>query len=186
MKLIAGLGNKGSEYKGTRHNIGFYFLDKFAESQKIKITDKNKLAQYCSKNFRGEKAILARPLTYMNLSGKAVGFFASKHKINPADILVIHDDMDIDCGAIKIKKGGGAAGHNGILSITEVLQTDGFCRLRVGVGKAPGKSSGADYVLSAFEPAETELINAKYPAAEKFILDFIFDGYEKAAGKFRP
>ncbi len=185
MKLIAGLGNKGKEYENTRHNIGFYFLGEFMKSSGVKKTEKNRLAEYAQTRISGGPVLLIKPMTYMNLSGEAVVFFALKHKIQPSDILVIHDDIDLPEYALKIKKGGGDGGHNGIKSITACLNTPDFGRLRVGVGRPEERKGAADYVLEPMASAESEKYAEKLKPAEEFIYNFINMGFEKAAGRFK-
>ena len=186
MKLIAGLGNKGKEYENTRHNIGFYFLDEFMEKSGIKKTEKNRLAEYAQKRVSGGPVLFIKPMTYMNLSGDAIGFFASKHKIQPSDILVIHDDIDLPEYTLKIKKGGGDGGHNGLKSIAASLNSPDFGRLRVGVGRPEGRKAAADYVLAPMEKGEAEKYAEKFKNVEEFIYNFINMGYDKAAGRFKP
>lgn len=186
MKLIAGLGNKGKEYDNTRHNIGFFFLDLFFESAGIKKTEKNRLAEYAQKRISGGPVLFIKPMTYMNLSGDAVGFFALKHKIPPQDIMIIHDDIDLPEYTLKIKKGGGDGGHNGIKSIIASLNSPEFGRLRVGVGRPEGRKAAADYVLAPMEKEEAQKYREKEGNVSDFIFNFINLGYDKAAGRFKP
>lgn len=185
MKLIAGLGNKGSEYTHTRHNIGFEFIDYFAEKHKFRISAKNKLAQFAEKSIDSVETIIIKPLTYMNLSGDAVKYFADKHKIKPENILIIHDDIDIPPYKIKIKTGGGDGGHNGIKSITERLGTKDFPRIRIGVGKPEHKNQTVDYVLGKMDKTDMEKYNKKFDIVETFLIDWLNIGYTKAAGRFK-
>ncbi len=185
MKLIAGLGNTGGEYAGTRHNAGFDFLDYIAGRARLKFDKKNKLAVYCGKNIKGVETMFIKPLTYMNLSGRAVGFFTEKHKIRQEDILVVHDDIDIPLYKVKIKKGGGDAGHKGVRSIIDALGGGGFARLRVGVGRPESKGGACDYVLGEMNGEEKEEFIKAFKSMENFTMNFIHLGYEKAAGRFR-
>ncbi|MCX7698726.1 MAG: aminoacyl-tRNA hydrolase [Candidatus Goldbacteria bacterium] len=185
MKLIAGLGNKGKEYNNTRHNIGFIFLDYFADKAKIQFNDKNKLAIYTLKNISGERIIFIKPQTYMNLSGQAIKFFMDRYKINISDILVIHDDIDLNLAKIKIKKGGSDAGHNGIKSIIQEVGDGNFCRIRIGIGRPKEKGCEADFVLAKFSDEEKNELEKKFPIIENFIYNWISLGYEKAASKFK-
>lgn len=185
MKLIAGLGNKGEEYERTRHNIGFEFIDFFSAKINCLLNKKNKLASWGEKSIKGKKIILLKPLTYMNLSGDAIIFLKKKHKIELNDILIIHDDIDLPLFKIKIKKGGGAAGHKGIESIIEKLGDNNFPRVRIGVGKPEKKYEVADYVLSEFTDEEMKKFYNKFEIINEFIMNFIFLGYERAASKFK-
>lgn len=155
MKLIVGLGNPGPEYTYTRHNIGFQILDLLAHQENQKFEQ--------NKKFQGETArindyILLKPHTFMNLSGKSIQSAATFYKITPQDIWVVHDDVDIEFGKMKIQKAGGSAGHNGIKSIIQDLGTPEFMRWRIGVGKPPSETGidTADYVLMNFTKQEQE------------------------------
>lgn len=185
MKLIAGLGNKGTEYKGTRHNVGFMFADFLASKLGFSFTEKNKYAAYATKSIRGVSVLFIKPLTYMNLSGEAVKFFADKHKISPEDILICHDDMDLPLFTVKLKNGGGDGGHNGIKSITGNLGTDKYPRIRFGVGRPENKSQTVDYVLGPFSNEETAEFEKKFDNLQDFIHNFVSMGYEKSAGRFK-
>lgn len=185
MKLIVGLGNKGKEYNNTRHNVGFIFLDYFADELKVNWIEKNKFAIFTKKNINNEKIIFAKPLTYMNLSGKAVYFFVQKYKIDISDILIIHDEIDLPFLKIKIKKGGGDAGHNGIKSIIQELNNNNFCRIRIGIGKPEEKNKVVDYVLDTFNKEELERMPKKFDLIKEFIYNWIYSGYEKAVSKFK-
>jgi PTH1 family peptidyl-tRNA hydrolase len=185
MKLIAGLGNKGSEYSHTRHNIGFEFIDHLAASNKFRVSAKNSLAQFTQRKLAGQECVVIKPLTYMNLSGDAVKAFADKYKIKKEDIIVIHDDIDLPVYRIKIKEGGGNGGHNGIKSITERLGTQDYARIRIGVGKPEHKSQTVDYVLGQMDRLEMENYRKKFEVAEKFLYDWIENGFVKAAGRFK-
>jgi len=185
MKLIAGLGNKGKEYDKTRHNAGFIFLDCFSDNLNIKSREKNKLSVFFKKNINNEKVLFLKPSTYMNHSGKAVYFFVKKHNISVSDVLIIHDDIDLPFAKIKIKKGGGDAGHKGIKSITDELGDNNFCRIRIGIGKPEEKGMETDYVLDKFTKEEEEILLKKFPVIKDFVYNWITYGYEKAAGRFK-
>jgi len=185
MKLIIGLGNIGVEYEKTRHNIGFEFIDYFANKTGVKITKKSGYGLIASKTIAGGEVTLLKPTTFMNESGKAAKFFKDKDGIPPENILVIHDDVDLAPGKIKIKKGGGDAGHKGIASIIKSIGSSDFIRVRIGVGRAERKSEMVDYVLGKFTAEETEILQKLFPTVEKFIFDFITSGYEKAASRFK-
>ena len=185
MKLIAGLGNAGGEYAGTRHNVGFDFLDYISGRLRLKFDKKNKLAVCCRKNIKGADTIFIKPLTYMNLSGEAVGFFSQKYKIPARDMLIVHDDIDLPLYKVKIKKGGGDAGHKGVKSVIESLGSGGFARLRVGVGRPELKGGACDYVLGEMDGKEQKEFVKVFKDMEDFVMNFIHMGYEKAAGRFR-
>jgi PTH1 family peptidyl-tRNA hydrolase len=185
MKLIAGLGNKGKEYENTRHNIGFEFIDYLAAKYKFQVSAKNSLAQFTQRAIAGQETVIIKPLTYMNLSGDAVKAFVDKYKIKKEDIIVIHDDIDLPVYKIKIKMGGGSGGHNGLKSITERLGSPDYARIRIGTGKPEHKSQTVDYVLGEIGKEERENYSKKFEVADKFLLDWLENGYVKAAGKFK-
>lgn len=160
IRLIAGLGNPGAEYEGTRHNTGFAFIDRLLKrlpGSWEMIHAHNSF--YWKGVYAGRRLFLQKPQTYMNLSGEAVGSLAGAEKIEPAQVLIVHDDMDLSPGKIRIRAGGGAGGHNGVISVMEHLGTEAFPRLRVGVGKMANGHGSADFVLSAFSAEERELMD---------------------------
>jgi PTH1 family peptidyl-tRNA hydrolase len=157
MKLIIGLGNPGPEYAKTRHNIGFMTMDEVADeiSADWKLWGPGKICEMAEATSQGEKLILLRPQTYMNLSGQAAVAVASYYKILPDEICVIHDEVDLPFGEVRLKVGGGDAGHNGLKSLTKCLSSNMYSRIRMGVGRSehPEKET-ADHVLSAFGSAD--------------------------------
>ncbi|MFI3230362.1 MAG: aminoacyl-tRNA hydrolase [bacterium] len=156
MKLIIGLGNPGLEYKSTRHNIGFEVIDKLAFDFNININKNKFRAMYGEGIIHGQKVLLIKPLTYMNLSGESVRDFVNFYKdiILEEDVLVICDDINLNVGSIKLKKKGSAGGQNGMKNIIYQLGTDDFPRLRVGIGKRPSSYTLSDFVLSKFTKEE--------------------------------
>jgi len=148
MKLVIGLGNPGPQYERTRHNIGFRVVDKIAAKQGWKWSERRSRAVLASGTIGTEKVVLVKPLTFMNLSGEAVGELVRWFKVQPEDILVIYDDLDLPTGKIRLRSKGSAGGHNGLESIIRHLHTDQFPRLRVGIGRPTNKRmDGVDYVL---------------------------------------
>ena len=172
MKLIVGLGNPGLEYKNTRHNVGFYYIDLFAN--KYNATFKEKYNGLYSKiKINNEDIILLKPLTYMNLSGESVIKFVNYYKINIEDILVIHDDLDIECGKYKLKRNGSSGGHNGIKSIINNLQSEEFKRLKIGISKN-NLIDTKDYVLGNLNKEEMD----KLKELEPIIIDILEDYFK--------
>lgn len=151
--LIAGLGNPGREYERTRHNVGWLVVDELAARSTASFKGKFS-GQVAETRLAGERAILLKPETYMNESGRSIGPALGYFKLPPAELLVVHDDIDLEEGVLQARMGGGLAGHNGLRSIARTLGTNDFLRLRIGVGRpGPGdRRSVADYVLSAFDP----------------------------------
>ncbi len=164
MKLIIGLGNPTKQYEDTRHNAGFIILDEIQKSlgfPEFKPNEKFK-AEISENSIRGEKTILAKPQTFMNLSGQSAAAIANFYKIEIENITIIHDDLDIELGAIKISEDSQAAGHNGVQSIFDTLGTQKIKRIRIGIEGAAKKlerqMSGSDFVLQKFETEELEIV----------------------------
>lgn len=172
MKLIVGLGNPDKEYDNTRHNIGFRYIDNYANSMNVTI-NKNKFnGLFQELNINNEKVFLLKPLSYMNLSGIVVRSFVEYYKIDLKDILIIQDDLDMNLGKIKIKYSGSCGGHNGIRNISENLKSDDYLRLKVGISNDKSKDT-KDYVLSKFNKEEQELLNKRNEVINNIINDFI-------------
>lgn len=159
MKLVIGLGNPGKEYERTRHNIGYRVVDKLAAQQGWKWNERRSRAVLASGNLGLEKVTLAKPITYMNLSGEAVGELMRWYKLQPEDVLVVYDELDLPVGKVRLRSSGSAAGHNGMKSIIRHLHTDSFPRLRVGVGHPTNSHiEGKDHVLGVPQTDESILI----------------------------
>ncbi|MDR1982468.1 MAG: aminoacyl-tRNA hydrolase [Holosporaceae bacterium] len=157
--LFVGLGNPGPEYKNNRHNLGFRTIDALIETHHVSTSFKKiaHLVEISSFYLDKSKIIVAKPLTFMNLSGRAVFFLMNFYKIAPEEIYVFHDDIDLDFGRIKIKKGGGNGGHNGLKSIDSLVGVD-YWRIRIGIGRPREKSMVASYVLSDFSKDEENIL----------------------------
>ena len=161
MKLIVGLGNPGKSYEETRHNIGQVVVKEFAKRHKV-VLKRGLFGSSLSARCRVKErlCLLAVPLSYMNLSGLSVKSLIKKHKISLEDLLVVHDDLDLEAARLKLKTGGSSGGHNGLESIIGVLRSNEFCRLRIGIGRPENKSADiSGYVLSAFKKSERALVN---------------------------
>jgi peptidyl-tRNA hydrolase, PTH1 family len=175
MKLLVGLGNPGRQYAGTRHNVGFDVVDLLAARHGLGW--ESAPAEAMLAKWRSRSALLAKPLTFMNLSGQAVGGLLRFFKIEPADLLVIVDDVHLDVGRLRARPGGSAGGHNGLKSLIGLLGTGDFARLRVGVGRGDARRDLADHVLARFEPDERaavdEMVGRAADAAELFVSDGI-------------
>lgn len=166
--IVVGLGNPGAEYAGTRHNIGFCLVDQLVAHYEPGASFKEKYqAHYCAVSYGGVKIHCVKPMTYMNRSGQAVAQFVRFYKVMPAQILVIHDDLDMSLARIKLVKGGGAGGHNGIKSIVASLGTNDFHRLKIGIGR-PGQGDVhkdypvEKYVLSSFTSGDIKTLESRY------------------------
>lgn len=172
MKLIVGLGNIGKEYENTRHNAGFMVVDKLAERLKVDFNQTKFNATLASTNYRGEKVIIMKPNTYMNLSGEAVLACVNFYKIDIDDILIIHDDLDLPVGSVRIRMQGSAGGQKGMNNIINLLHNNNIKRIRMGIDKNP-QIPVVDYVLGKFTPEERpkfeEACKWASEAAEAFI-----------------
>ncbi len=169
MKLIIGLGNPGSAYINSRHNIGFMALDNLSAHYLIEDWRAKLSGLFATAYFGSEKTILLKPQTFMNLSGICVAKFKQFFKINAADIFVIYDDIDLEFGEVKIKQGGGDAGHKGIRSISQHLETKNFNRIRLGIGRPSTKEEVSHFVLSNFSKTEKDkLLNLFQNLSEDF------------------
>jgi len=183
MKLIVGLGNPGAGYAGTRHNVGFEVIEVLAKRHNIAVTKRNYRAVYGEGTIGSEKVLLARPMTYMNLSGEAVGAMARFYKIAPEDVIVILDDVALPPGKLRLRFKGSAGGHNGLENILHHLHTQDVPRVRLGVGSAkPGGMVG--HVLSRFRPEERTLISEAEERTADAIECALAEGFELAMNRF--
>jgi len=179
IKLIVGLGNPQENLLGTRHNVGYWYLDKFLEKFNVTLSEDKKINSYLSKiDYKDEQIFLMKPTFFINDSGKSVSSFIKYYKITPESILVIHDDIDLDVGDIRLKFGGGHGGHNGLRDIISHLGKD-YWRLRVGVGHPGEKSLVHNYVLG--KPSKKDELEINISISGSFeVIDILLDGeYEK-------
>jgi PTH1 family peptidyl-tRNA hydrolase len=175
MKLVVGLGNPGSEYSNTRHNVGFMVLDSFLGE----VSWQKKFnGEYYKTTMDNETVLFLKPMTFMNLSGQAVQQFAHYFHINITDILIIHDDLDLPLGHYKLKRNSSSGGHNGLKSIISSLNSEEFLRLKVGVTYQRNENT-IDYVLGKFSKKELEMLEENYALYHKIIRSFILSGVEK-------
>lgn len=184
MALIVGLGNPGVEYKGTRHNIGFELIDKLSEKLTIALKPGNGLFFLGEGRFKSQKVILMKPSTFMNRSGRAVSKALVVTGESISNCLVCYDDIHLETGQIRLRPGGSAGGHNGILDIIERLNTNKFPRLRIGIGNDFQRGKQSDYVLSPFTALEKERINEALDVASEAILTFLRGGIDQAMNQY--
>lgn len=167
MYIVAGLGNPGREYDMTRHNIGFHFIDYFADKYNVKVTKLKFKGLYGETFIAGEKVLLIKPQTYMNLSGNCIGDFCDFYKIPPENVIIINDDVSLNCGNIRIRPKGSAGGHNGLKSIIYRISSDEFFRIKIGVGAASEGADLADHVLGRFSKKEITILEDSIVRASK-------------------
>jgi PTH1 family peptidyl-tRNA hydrolase len=185
MIFIVGLGNPGEKYKQTRHNIGFVIVNAFLNLQENYSTFIKFNSEISRLAYRQKEILLLKPLTFMNNSGKPVASAMSLYSLDDTGrLLVIHDDIDIDFGKIRLKRGGGTGGHNGLESIAEQLGHSDFDRLRFGLGRPPGSKDPADFVLSNFSRLEKKVIEQCLQAALDVIDDYIANGIDYTMNKY--
>lgn len=175
--LIAGLGNIGEEYKNTRHNVGFMVLDAAAAASGISFSDR-RYGLVAETGYKNARFILLKPSTLMNRSGNAVRYWLQKEKIPIENLLVITDDIAIPTGSIRLRAKGGAGGHNGLSSISEVLGTDDYARLRIGIGSDFPRGGQVNYVLGEWTAGEMAVISKRLPLAVEMIRSFVTAGCE--------
>lgn len=183
--LVVGLGNPGLTYEATRHNVGFWAVadlaDRYGASFSLNSRHKAEVATFTRPE---AKYVVAKPTTFMNLSGQAVAALARFHKIPPADIIVVHDEIDLDPARMRVKFGGGDNGHNGLKSIRAQLGTGDFYRVRVGVGRGPGSQDAADWVLRKLRPRELDELRVDAAVAADAIELLVAEGLTAAQNRF--
>lgn len=185
MYIIAGLGNPTMQYEGTRHNVGFDVIDALADKYNISVDGRKNRAYIGKGIIEGQKVLLVKPQTYMNLSGESIGGLVDYFKIDEEqDLIVIYDDISLSPGQIRIRKKGSAGGHNGIKNIIAHLGTQVFPRIKVGVGEKPKKYDLADYVLSHFTKAEREEMEEGYQKAIQAVEKILAGEMEAAMNEF--
>ena len=181
IKLIIGLGNPGPEYEDTRHNAGFWLLVQLAQQWHSHWQDDRKFFGHLIRSTRPSGEIrLLKPQTYMNLSGQSVQAVASFYKIQPQEILVIHDELDLPAHELRLKRGGGEGGHNGLRSISKSVSTKDYARLRVGIGRPPGRQDPSDFVLSDFPGRERADLGVTLEQAADAVEQVVTAGFDDA------
>ena len=184
MYLVVGLGNPEGEYSNSRHNMGFDTINKIAEKLDVKISREKYKGLYGETTINNEKVILLKPQTYMNLSGDSIIQFKNFYKIPDENIIIIYDDMDIEKGNIKIRKKGGPGSHNGMKSVIDVLNTDVFPRIRIGIGRPMFKEMTIAYVLEKISKEEREILDKAIDKAADATIDIIEKGIDKTMNMY--
>lgn len=183
--LIVGLGNPGAKYARTRHNVGTDVVELLVSRHHGRLSTGRDRARVAELRLHDTAVVLAVPTTYMNDSGEAVGPLVRRYKIDdPARIIIVHDELDLEPGTVKLKLGGGLAGHNGLRSISRVLKTDDYARVRIGVGKPRSKEHGADHVLSSIPAAERTVLDQSIEVAADAVERMISVGIQAAMQEF--
>ena len=184
MFIIAGLGNPTLQYEGTRHNAGFDVIDTLAGKYNISVDGRKNRALIGKGIIEGKKVILAKPQTYMNLSGESIRSVMDYYKTEPSEFIVIYDDISLELGQIRIRKKGSAGGHNGIKNIIAHLGTQEFPRIRIGVGEKPARMDLADYVLGHFSKEEKEQMEQAFKDGAAAAVAMMNDGVDTAMNRF--
>jgi len=182
--LVVGLGNPGDEYRGSRHNLGAEVVELLAGRHGGRLRKRKERALVDEVTIDGRRVALAIPLTYVNDSGNAVGALVRRFGVDPEELVVVHDELDLPVAELKVKSGGGLAGHNGLRSIVEHLHTQDFQRVRIGVGKPVSKERGADHVLNRFGKRERAEVDVTVERAADAVETIVRDGVDTAMNRF--
>ncbi len=177
--LIAGLGNIGPDYENTRHNVGFQILDHLVRDKEEAAFHTSRYGDIAEHRFKGRKIILLKPSTFMNLSGKSIRYWLKEESIPPERMIVVVDDIALPLGEIRVRRGGGDGGHNGLTSIIEYLGDDNFPRLRIGLGDDFARGYQSDYVLGKWTKAEEEIMIPRVNEAVKVVKSFVTVGLDR-------
>ncbi|SHM20387.1 peptidyl-tRNA hydrolase, PTH1 family [Caldanaerovirga acetigignens] len=180
--LIVGLGNPGKEYENTRHNVGFKVLEKISEKLGVKVDKIKFKGLFGEATYGGEKIILLKPMTFMNLSGQSVGEAVRYYKVPSENLIVIYDDMDLPVGRLRIRRKGSSGGHKGMESIISCLSSEDFLRIRVGIGRPKGDV--VDHVLGNFDPEENQAVESAIEAAADAALAIVKEGVQEAMNRY--
>ena len=183
-RLVVGLGNPGREYAFTRHNAGFLAIDLLGDDLRATYWKDQGGAKVAAVRFGDQNLVLAKPQTFMNLSGSAVRNLVDYYETPIGEVIVIHDDIDLAPGKVRVKRGGGHGGHNGLRSLHERLGSDEYLRVRVGVGRPPGRMDAADYVLQPLKGAAWEDLEASIPTAAQAVISVLEHGVDAAMQEF--
>jgi PTH1 family peptidyl-tRNA hydrolase len=184
MFLVAGLGNPGEEYALTPHNLGFLTVDRLAERHDIRVTRKDSKALVGVGQIEGRETMLAKPQTFMNLSGVSLAALMEKHSVEPGDLIVVYDELDLPWTAVKIKPKGSAAGHNGMKSVIQSLQTSELVRVRLGIHPGHPVKHGAEFVLAPMKRSQLKELDKLVGYAADAVRTIIAEGVEKAMTKY--
>ena len=182
--IVAGLGNPGSQYRDTRHNVGWWSLDDLASRGRSRFKASGASIETAEIEIEGKRVLLVRPLTYVNRSGDALRHVMRKHHVGTDHLIVIYDDLNLETGKVRIRQKGGAGGHNGMKSIISTLATEEFARIRIGVGRPADSSEQVDYVLGRMAPRERDIVRAAATRAADAAQAAMQDGLDTAMNRF--
>jgi PTH1 family peptidyl-tRNA hydrolase len=185
VKIIVGLGNPGTQYRMSRHNIGFQVVERVAQINRISIRTKRFSSLYGTGWINSQQVVLSKPMTFMNRSGEAVKKATDFFHLRVEDVVVIHDDLDLPFGRLRFKRRGGDGGHQGVRSIIERMGENNFLRLKVGIGRPPQDMDAADYVLDVFDRIEQSLLDQILSQAAESLKDMLLEGVEKAMNQYQ-
>lgn len=180
-QLVIGLGNHGGSYAHTRHNLGWMVLDELERRGKFSKERREGPTRIAEGSVDGFEFLLARPHTYMNLSGRAGVHLSNRFNVAPADIVVVHDDLDLPSGRLRLRRGGSAGGNRGVRSLIDSWRAQDFMRVRIGIGRPPEDEDPVDYVLRRFTPSEKAVMADAIPRAADALVAIVRDGFDKAA-----
>lgn len=182
--VIVGLGNPGEEYASSRHNVGFWCVDRIAEEHSISLSRRNRSALLGEGVIEGHSVALAKPRTFVNRSGEAITYLLARFRVSPNELLVIYDDIALPLGKIRLRPEGSAGGHNGVKSITQAIGTQDFPRLRVGVGAPPPGSDQIGYVLGSIPDDDMEIANAAVDRVAQAVASVLTEGIDTTMNRF--
>jgi PTH1 family peptidyl-tRNA hydrolase len=182
--MVVGLGNPGSEYENTRHNAGFMVVDLLAENLRVSYWKDEAGAKVGLVRFGDDELLLVKPQTFMNLSGKAVAKLAREYQAELCDVIIVHDDLDLPEESVRVKRAGGHGGHNGLRSLAEALGTGDFPRVRIGIGRPPGRQDPADFVLEPMRRETAERLADMIPHAAQAVVHVLEYGIDSAMQEY--
>ena len=182
--VVAGLGNPGEEYSRSRHNAGFRVMDRIAKNKNVRFDRRKFKGEIAETELAGVRALLVKPQTYYNGSGECLSAILGYYKVPPSQLIVVHDELDLESGRLRLKRGGSDAGNRGVRSVEQSLSTPDFIRIRVGVSRPPGERESKDYLLESMSPEARASLDASIQRAAEAVEAIIAEGLDRAMGRF--
>ena len=182
--VVAGLGNPGEEYSRSRHNAGFRVMDRIAKNKNARFDRRKFKGEIAETELAGVRALLVKPQTYYNGSGECLSAILGYYKVPPSQLIVVHDELDLESGRLRLKRGGSDAGNRGVRSVEQSLSTPDFIRIRVGVSRPPGERESKDYLLESMSPEARASLDASIQRAAEAVEAIIAEGLDRAMGRF--